>query len=226
MQTDNLKLTPEMLLWKEAKVAECVMEFSAGGDSMNDYEFFFYDSKGKKIDNKKTKELKDFFEDEVFKRVEFYVNSDGYYMGEAGKVIITLNDDDEEPDFDYCKNAQAEFSETFTDTFEVELSKEEREVLQTKIGSMNGGDGEKNVNYKIDCVINDNEAELIDKLLQKFYDEADSHIFTNEDTEGEASEWFNWTTNLENSDTDMVFTKKGITIQVSRSFTIYRPSED
>lgn len=226
MQTENLKLTPEMLLWKEANVAECEMEFSAGGDSMNDYEFFFYDSKGKKISNKKTKELKDFFEDEVFKRVEFYVNSDGYYMGEAGKVLITFNDDEDEPDFEYIKNAQAEFSETFTDTFEVVLSKEEREVLQTKISSMNGGDGERNVNYKIDCIINDKEAELIDNLLKKFEEEADSHTFKNEDTEGEASEWFNWTTNLDNVDTDMEFTKKGITIQVSRNFTIYRDSED
>jgi hypothetical protein len=226
MQTENLKLTPEMLLWKEAKVAECEMEFSAGGDSMNDYEFNFYDSKAKKISNKKTEELKNFFEDEVFKRVEFYVNSDGYYMGEAGKVIITFNDDEDEPDFDYHKDAQAEFSETFTDTFEVVLSKEEKEVLQSKIGSMNGGDGEKNVNYKIDCVINNDEANIIDKLLKKFEYEADTHTFTNEDTNGEASEWFNWTTNLENSETDMEFTKKGITIQVSRSFTIYRPSED
>lgn len=225
MKTD-LKLTPEMLLWKKAKVAECEMEFSAGGDSMNDYDFFFYDSKGKKIDNNDTAELKKFFDDEVFKRVEFYVNSDGYYMGEAGKVIITFNDDEDEPDFDYHKDAQAEFSETFSDKVEVELSKEEREVLQSKISSMNGGDGEKNVNYKIDCIINDNETELIDKLLEKFDEEANNHSFENEDTDGEPSDWYNWTTNLDNNDPEIEFTKKGIKIQVSRNFTIYRPCED
>lgn len=219
--TNNLKLTPEMLLWKEAKVEECQMEFSCGGDSMNDYSFIFYDSKGNKIENKKTQELKDFFEDEVFRRVEFYVNSDGHYMGEAGSVTITLNEDDEdEPMFEYDKSSQSEWSETFSDTIEVELSKEEYKVIQEKIGSMNGGEGNNNVNYKVDCIVTDEEDELIEKLLEKLDTAANEHEFSNEETEGEPSDWYTWTTDEENE-----LTKKGIKIVVSRSFTVYKDEE-
>ena len=93
MQTKNdVEVSQEITLWKENKIHECIMEFSCGGDSMNDYDFKFYDKKGKEI---VCVELKDFFEDEVFRRVEFYVNSDGHYIGEFGQVVITLNDEDE-----------------------------------------------------------------------------------------------------------------------------------
>lgn len=221
--TNNLKLTPEMLLWKKAKVEECQMEFSCGGDSMNDYNFTFYDDKGKKIENKKTQELKDFFEDEVFKRVEFYVNSDGHYMGEAGSVTITLNEEDEEePMFEYDKSSQSEWSETFTDTIEVELSEDELEVIQEKIGSMNGGEGNNNVNYKVDCILTNEEDEVIEKLLDKLDTSANEHEFNNEEAEGEASEWYTWSTN---DDYEVNLKKKVIMIDVNRSFTIYKDEE-
>lgn len=224
MPTKQLKLTPEMLLWNELKIAECKMEFSCGGDSMNDWEFHFYDSKGNEIKNQKTDELKEYFDDEVFKRVEFYVNSDGHYMGEAGSVIITLGeDDDEEPSFEYYKDAQSEWSETYTEKVTIDLTKDEMEVIREKISSMNGGEDEQNnVNYKIDCVISDEEETIIDNLLSKLSIEAREYEF---EVDEEPSEWYSWTTNVDDED-GLVLTKKSITFQVSRSFTTYRPSED
>lgn len=225
MQTDNLKLTPEMLLWNKAKVSYCEMEFSAGGDSMNDYDFYFYDKKDKNINNNDTAALKEFFEDEVFKRVEFYVNSDGYYMGEAGKVVITLNEDDkDEPTFEYDKQAQAEYSETFTTTIYVKLTKEELDVVQSKVGNMNGGDGEKNVNYKIDCIVTDKESEIIDSILVTLDDAADSAEY--KDSDGEPSDWYNWTTGEEEGDNEGIeITKEGVRVIARRNFTIYRECE-
>ena len=49
MQTDNLKLTPEMIVWKKLGITSCTMEFSCGGDSMNDYTFRFYTKNKSKI---------------------------------------------------------------------------------------------------------------------------------------------------------------------------------
>src|ERR1700691_5187239 len=91
-------------LWNKLKIESCTMKFSCGGDSMNDYSFTFYGG-GKEIESP---ELKDYFDDAVYKHVEFYVNSDGHYQGEAGTVEITLDDDD---DFSYCKAAQSEYEE-------------------------------------------------------------------------------------------------------------------
>ena len=80
-------------LWKELGITSATMEFSCGGDSMNDYHFNFYNSENKQVENG---ELDSFFDDEVFREVEFYVNSDGHYIGEFGSVEITLDEDDEE----------------------------------------------------------------------------------------------------------------------------------
>ena len=85
-------------LWKELKIESGTMEFSCGGDSMNDYSFTFYGG-GKEIESS---ELKDYFDDAVYKHVEFYVNSDGHYQGEAGTVEITLDNDDDDLNRDGC----------------------------------------------------------------------------------------------------------------------------
>ncbi len=223
MKTNELKLTPEMALWKKNNVSYCEMEFSCGGDSMNDYEFHFYNDKTKEIKNNDIDELKSFFEDEAFKRVEFYVNSDGHYIGESGKVIITLTYDVEEPDFEYDKQAQSEWSETYTEKVNVDLTKDEIKVIQEKIGSFNGGEGENgNVNYNVDCIISDEEEIIIGNIINKLSTIAEQHEFNCED---EASEWYSWTTNVDDGD-KMMINKKGITIQVNRSFTEYRPSEN
>ena len=86
--------------WKDNKVVKCEMEFSCGGDSMNDIDFYFHTKEGKV----ELPELADYFDSEVYKNIEFYVNSDGHYMGEAGEVVIVLEDNEE--DFSYTKNAE------------------------------------------------------------------------------------------------------------------------
>ena len=70
-------------LWKELGITTANMEFSCGGDSMNDYHFSFYNSENKEV---QSGELESFFDDEVFRGVDFYVNSDGHYIGEFGKI--------------------------------------------------------------------------------------------------------------------------------------------
>ncbi len=206
----ELQISPEVMLWKENKIKECRMEFSCGGDSMNDYSFNFFNSKGKEI---VCEELKDFFEDEVFRRVQFYEASDGHYIGEFGEVIITLNDD--EDDFEYDKLSKSEWSESYSETIPIGITKSEMSFLKEKVAGMNGGDGEKNINYKIDCIISDDEEEMIDNILNRI-DEACSEYEFEGQSSGEPEDFYRWTTN-ENSD-ELEFDENNIFVQTTRSF--------
>ena len=217
MQTKNdVEVSQEITLWKENKIHECIMEFSCGGDSMNDYDFKFYDKKGKEI---VCVELKDFFEDEVFRRVEFYVNSDGHYIGEFGQVVITLNDEDE---FEYDKSSKSEWSERFSEKIPIGITPEEAKFLNEKVDNMNGGDGEKNINYKIDCIITDEEEETVDNILDRIDDVCENYEFQNE--EGEPEDTYSWSTDEDGGEIEI----KGdnLYVDVSRSFMIIKEEEN
>ena len=171
-------------LWKELGITECEMEFSCGGDSMNDYTFTFFKG-SEKIESP---ELDTFFEDEVYKHVEFYVNSDGHYMGESGKVHIELDEEDDEllfqnHPFTYSKSAQSEFSERFTSVGEMKLTKKELEFLQKNVSNINGGDGDFNMNFKRDFILTDEDEtpkltfednKLVLRISREFYVYRDS----------------------------------------------------
>ena len=158
----------EIKLWEELNIDRCVMEFSCGGDSMSDTDFTLYDKDNNVVE---CEELTDYFDNQVYKEVEFYEVSDGHYMGEYGQVEITLEKDSDDPEewyFGYDKQAQSEWEEAFSDTMYVELSEKENEVLK-KIENINGSpwDTEINVNYKDDCVITEDESNTLDALLER-----------------------------------------------------------
>lgn len=158
----------EIKLWEELNIDRCVMEFSCGGDSMNDTDITLYDKDNNVVE---CEELTDYFDSEVYKNVEFYEVSDGHYMGEYGQVEITLEKDSDDPEewyFGYDKQAQSEWEEAFSDTMYVEISEKENEVLK-KIENVNGSpwDTEINVNYKDDCVITEEESNTLDTLLER-----------------------------------------------------------
>ncbi len=170
-------------LWKELNIDRCEMEFSCGGDSMNETDYTLYDKDEKVVDSP---ELNDYFDHEVYNEVEFYEVSDGQYMGEFGKVVITLEEDGEDEEyFSYDKQALSEWEDTFFTDVNIKLSEKEKELLVTKVENINGGgwDNELNVNYKDDCVLTDEEEELLNNLLEKVRDEAE-----NAEIEGEGEE--------------------------------------
>jgi len=150
-------------LWKELNIDRCEMEFSCGGDSMNDTNFTLYDKEDNEVESE---ELADYFENQVYKEVEFYEVSDGHYMGEYGKVEITL-------------------------TMYVELSEKESEVLN-KVSNINGSiwDNEPNVNYKEDCVITDEESQTLKELLEKIGNLSDEFEVEGKGEESEESRSF------------------------------------
>lgn len=208
--------------WKENNIAKCDMEFNCGGDQMNDYTFNYYDSEGNEVE-KAGEELDDYFDENVYKNVEFYVNSDGHYMGEAGNVYITLEDDSE--DFSYEKVAESEWNETFTEEGLFPLTEKEKTFLTEKIESILGGEDGEGINYKADTILTDEECEMVDDLQERIRDFACDYPFNN--AEGEASDWYRYSTN-ENGDDDgeMVIEGDNLKVHIERTFYIYTPSEN
>lgn len=196
-------------IWKTLNVERCEMEFSCGGDSMNDYCFNFFDKKNEKIET----ELDLYFENNVFHNVEFYENSDGHYIGESGVVDITLNED--EDDFEYNKSSSSEWSETHTETSLVLLTPEEIEFINGKVMNLTGSQDTLAINYKTDCILNDQEEELSENILNKLSDHAENYEF--EDASGEEEDWWTFETN------EIVEDK--IQLQVSRQFTTITEGE-
>jgi hypothetical protein len=199
--------------WKRSGITSCTMQFSCGGDSMNDYSFeFFKDGEGA-IENKG---LADFFENEVFNRVEFYECSDGHYIGEAGTVEITLNEDGDEPSFDYCKTSQSEWNESFTETIDVDLTEEEIVFIQSKVSRI-AGDLETDpfCVYKKDCILSKREMEIRDELGEKLNEIAEEHDFEN--ANGDKQDYYQWDINTEERAADK--------LRVSRSYVVYTESD-
>jgi hypothetical protein len=207
-------------LWKELGITTADMEFSCGGDSMNDYHFTFYNSENQEV---QSGELESFFDDDVFKRVEFYVNSDGHYIGESGNVSIELNEDEENPDFVYNKNAQAEWSESFTDEVGVELTEKEVEFVRSKVLNLVGSQDGDAINYKGDCILNNEEEQISDTISQKISDVVMNHEFEN--AEGEEEEWFQYNTDEVDSDVLPKIVGNTLFVSLTRQFLVYTDSE-
>jgi hypothetical protein len=211
MKTQTVELEQSLKTWKDLKIDHCIMNFSCGGDSMNDFSFEFFDENENVLHSN---ELDNFFEEEVFDRVDFYVNSDGHYLGEFGTVHIELNE--EENRFEYSKSGSSEYSETTTENFDYQLTDEEFILLRDKISDINGDSWSTNVNYKTDCIINDDESNILEELENKIKDFICSVDFENE--LGESQEETDvFECNVEN---DLNEENKTINVSVSRSYYV------
>lgn len=205
-------------LWKKLRIKTCTMDFNCGGDSMGDTSFSFTDKNG----DVSCDELKDFFDNEVYQRVDFYVNSDGHYQGESGTVDITLNDD--EDDFEYCKTAQSKYSESHTSETEVELSPKMIKFIKDNVSNINGGEnfqGTATINFKREFIMTDEEEELQEELGKKIYKEISE--YSPDDLDNDIDEWFTFTTNEEGE--ELTINGNSLKIIVNNSYTDFRDSD-
>jgi hypothetical protein len=221
----NETITEAVSEWKKLGIDNANMEFSCGGDSMSDYSFTFYTKNKSAVTGRpenievESELLISFFDLQIFDDVEFYVNSDGHYIGESGNVVITLNDD--EDGFVYDKQSQSEWSESYEETIHIRLSNSEVEFIKNKILNINGGqDGDATFNYKIDCVITDEEEELIETLGKRLENECETYEF--QDVEGEEEDWFTWSTNQEVDDVIQFTEEDELVVMVRRNFIQYK----
>jgi hypothetical protein len=176
-------------LWKEKGVQSIDFEFDCGGDNMGGTTLNILDKEGNSIE---CKEIEDYFENKIYDNVEFYVNSDGHYMGERGNVYVYLEEEDEEePYFSYSKSSMEEYNEREDFDVMIELSEEEIEYISLYVNNINTGWGDNiNFNYGTDFIKTDRHEELeksIDEKLTKFYDDYEPELLG------------------ENSETDMSF---------------------
>jgi hypothetical protein len=170
-------------IWKREGIDHAEYDFNCGGDSMNDTELRFY-KENKAI--KETWGLSDYFEDEVYKKVEFYVNSFDNYQGESGTVTIGLNE--EEDGFEYEKSSTEEWVETYSDVLKVEITKKQACFLEDYIRDMSGGGWRLDeINYKKDFVLKREHEDMIQKLRDEFQNNLEEWAY-NQDELSEESE--------------------------------------
>jgi hypothetical protein len=200
--------------WKRLGITSCSMPFSCGGDNMNEYSFEFNKVEDGKLTTIESSELHNFFEDEVFRRVDFYECSDGHYIGEAGTVEITLNEDDDEPSFDYSKSAESEWHESVTKFVKLDLTEEEKTFLKSKVTRIEGGDDQEAFYaYNGICLLTDAEIDIRAKLSEKLSDIAYSY------DEWDGFDWdgndpYRWEVNVDGGDE--------IEINITRWFNIFK----
>jgi hypothetical protein len=166
-----------------------------------------------------------YFDHEVYNAVEFYVNSDGHYMGENGNVLIEMNDEGD--GFNFMKSAQSEWCERITSEVEVEVTDEEIEFVKEFVRDINGGDGEgANFNYKKDFIINQKRKELIDSIGEKVSDACGG--FTPEiEGDGEINDWYSYTTNEDDiTDSEVVIKGNKLIVSVSNEYYVYQDSDN
>jgi hypothetical protein len=162
------------------------------------------------------KEIEDYFENKIYDNVEFYVNSDGHYMGERGNVYVYLEENEGEPYFDYSKSSTEEYNEREDFDVMIELSDEEIEYVDLYVNNINTGWGsDMNFNYKTDFIKTDRHEELeksIDEKLTKFYDDYEPEL------EGENSET---DMSLNTNEDENVITIEGNKLKVTLYYESY-----
>jgi len=216
-------------IWKERKVAYGNFEFYCGGDSMGDTTLTFHDNEGNTIEGDDIDSLKGYFEDEVYKNVDFYEASDGHYMGESGNVRIELTDDYDDVEdedltpFIYTKSARSEFSENHSIEKEVELTNEEANFLKEYVESMfsSSWDGQ-NINYKKDFFLTDEIQQIVEGLNNKF-DSCEIDYEFPDNVEGEiADDSYGYNTDIDEDGTLHIFEVEGKWfIKISVTFQTY-----
>lgn len=207
--------------WNELGINRAEFEFDCGGDSMNDTTINFYDKKDKIIIND---DLADYFDDQVYKNVNFYEASDGHYQGERGVVHIELdNESEDEHSFTYTKSAESEFNEQFTETIYIDLTDEQATFITKNVSNINGGESDRaTFNFSRDFIMTDRDDEIMVELTELIDNTACEYDFEN--AEGEQLDWYSYTTNRDEN--ELTIDEGKLKLVVSRTFVVYTQSDD
>lgn len=199
-------------IWKEKNIDHVNFNFSCGGDSMYDTSIEIFDKEGELVQDS---EVEDYFNDQTYNNVEFYVNSDGHYQGEFGVVEITLNEED---DFEYSKSSSSEWTESTENKVEIELTDEEAKFVADYVLNINGGDNDIQTNYKKDFILTNEQEETLKGLEEKISEFAQDYIPNY--IEGVMNEWYTFTTNEEGEELKLV--DNMLTLSIAKSFDVIK----
>lgn len=218
-----MELKEAIARWKELNVDRVVLTFNCGGDSMGDMDWAVFDTDDNIIEDE---DLTSYFDNEVFNRVDFYVNSDGHYIGEAGTVTIglELEDEDIEQDFIYNKEAYSDYSESLQNEMLIELTDAEVAYIKEYVRDINGGGSEDvNINYSKDFIMTDEMSELEDSIGQKINDSTSQYVPEDIEEGGHLEDWYNFNTDDFNP---IEFEGNSIKVVINNSASVQRYSED
>jgi hypothetical protein len=214
--------------FKDLNLEQAVLTFDCGGDSMGNTEWELQKEDGEVVEDD---DLTDFFDNEVYNKVDFYVNSDGYYNGEAGTVTVTIetdgDDDDEESDdeefFSYSKRSMSEYTEQCVNTIEVKLTPAMAAFISEYVSNINGGDSGFTINYKKDFLLTDEQETLVDEIEALLQEDCEQYEPEMDDEDGSLEDWFNYTTNTEDDDelTELTIKDENILlVRINNTYTI------
>ena len=204
-------------IWEEHEIIQVRFEFYCGGDSMGDTMFHFDTDTDEKLPSKVVSQLEGYFDDEVYRNVEFYEASDGHYMGECGNVYIELNE--KEDGFYYMKSSESEWNESVDNDIIIKLSDEETKFIKDNVSNINGGyDDRTNFNYSRDFIMTDKLEELINNLTERIDNTMESYV--PEYYDGELQEWYQFSTDFNNK--DFINSDGDLVIPISNNVTIFR----
>lgn len=219
-----MELKEAIARWKELNVDRVILTFNCGGDSMGDMEWDVRTADDELVSDE---DLISYFDREVFNRVDFYVNSDGHYIGESGTVTIELEDyedDDIEPDFSYNKEAYSDYSESHESTVLIELTDAEVAYIKEYVRDINGGAEERvNINYSKDFIMTDEMSELEASISEKIGDFTSQYMPEDIEEGGQLEDWYNFNTDDFNP---IEFEGNSIKVTINNSVTVQRYSED
>ena len=212
-----MELKEAIASWKKLNLNRVVLTFNCGGDNMGDMDWELYDNENNLVNDA---DLISYFDTEVFNHVDFYVNSDGHYIGEAGTVTVELEDDG---DFCYNKDAYSDFSESVNSDILIELTDAEVAFIKEYVRDINGDDDNVNVNfnYSKDFIMNDEMTELEDSISEKINDFTSNFVPKDIEEDGECEEWYTFETETN----PIEFDGSSIKIAINNSYTIQRYSE-
>jgi hypothetical protein len=200
--------------WKELNLENAVLDFNCGGDSMGDTTWYLKNNEGVDVNDE---EIESWLDDEVYKRVEFYVNSDGHYNGEFGTVTVELENDET---FTFSKSSQSEWTENVQNDIFIELTNDEIDFINKNVSNINGSnDSDLVFNYKSDFIMTDKLEEVSNGLSKKI-DDAVMGYSPDIDDESELQDWYTFTTNGEGEELTIVDNE--LKIIIDNNFTEFR----
>lgn len=207
-------------LWKSLGVKYARFEFDCGGDSMNDTTVFLFDENGESISDSV---IEEYFYNETYSHVDFYVNSSGDYQGECGHVLIELETEEDfgENNFVYTKDAQSLYTEHHSDNLNLKLHDEDASLINKYIRGFVGNESGLDYVYKPDLFINDSDEIKLNKLKEFIDGSVCRFDFGINHSEGQVNEDYTFSTG---EDGIVELTDNTIPIEIIYSVNVYKDS--
>lgn len=153
-------------LFTSGKISKIEWTYSAGGDSLNDYNAIFYNEKMEEV------ECGIDVSDYILDNISINENSDGYYQGMSGTVTLLMEDDE----IVFQHSYQEEWNEDYAEEITISITPFEKKVL-SKIDTLTFTDDEEmEVTFKKNMFLNNKIISSISDIEKKIKKEGQDFL--------------------------------------------------